>query len=198
MKGFIIGVLVTLLVIFAGFYLTVKFGLFPIGADNPPGAYEKRIASMALDTYVDKHAPKQQNPTEINSANLIVGVQEYEEHCALCHGSYNQRISPMSSKFNPPVPQLLRRPSHDPDENFFWITKHGIRLTAMPSWDGILEDDEIWKIVTFLKQQDKLPPDVQAAWQAAANEHNPAEHDKEMQERREHEHAATPAAPVKK
>jgi mono/diheme cytochrome c family protein len=193
MKGFIAGVLITLLVIVAGFYLTVKLGLFPIAADNPPGAYEKRIANMALDNYVDKHAPKQENPTEINSANLIVGVREYEEHCALCHGGYNNRTSPMSSKFNPPVPQLLRGVPHDPDANFYWITKHGIRLTAMPSWDGILEDDEIWKVVAFLKHQDKLPPDVQAAWQAAANEHNPAEHQNEMEERREHEHAAEPA-----
>ena len=198
MKGFIVGVLVTLLVIVAVVFLTVNFALFPMGADNPPGTTEKRIANMALDNYVDKHAPKQKNPIEINSANLITGVQEYEEHCALCHGSYNQRISPMANKLNPPVPQLLRRPSHDPDENFFWITKHGIRLTGMPSWDGILTDDEIWKIVTFLRVQDKLAPEVQAAWQAAANEHNPTEHQKEMEERREHEHQATPAAPANK
>jgi mono/diheme cytochrome c family protein len=169
MKGFITGVLVTLLVLFAGFYLTVKFGLFPVGADNAPSAYERKIAMGALDTYVDKHAPKQENPTQINNKNLLDGALEYEEHCALCHGGVKQRRSPMATKFNPPVPQLLTGKMHDPEQNFFWITKHGIRLTAMPSWDGILSDEEMWKIVAFLKHQDQLPPEVQTAWEMMAN-----------------------------
>ncbi len=188
MKGFIIGVLVTLLVIFGGFYLTVKFGWIPVGADNPPGKYEKRVANMALDTYVDKHAPTQQNPTEVNSKNLLDGALDYEEHCALCHGGVKSRISPMASKFNPPVPQLLRRVPHDPDQNYFWITKHGIRLTGMPSWDGIISDEQIWKIVTFLKHQDKLPPEVQSAWQMMANKGDEAaegEHKEEQPQQKQ-------------
>jgi len=58
--------------------------------------------------------------------------------------------------------------AHDPDAEFWLITKHGYRLTGMPAWDGILSDDQIWKVIAFVKHTDKLPPDVQAAWQAAA------------------------------
>jgi thiosulfate dehydrogenase len=42
--------------------------------------------------------------------------------------------------------------------------KHGIRFTAMPSFTTTLQDDEIWKIAMFLKQMDKLPPQVEAEW----------------------------------
>jgi hypothetical protein len=41
-------------------------------------------------------------------------------------------------------------------------------MTGMPSWDGVLSDDEMWKVIAFIKHSDKLPPDVQAMWQQAA------------------------------
>jgi hypothetical protein len=41
-------------------------------------------------------------------------------------------------------------------------------MTGMPSWDGVLSDDDMWKVIAFVKHSDKLPPDVQAMWQQAA------------------------------
>jgi hypothetical protein len=39
---------------------------------------------------------------------------------------------------------------------------------SRPISTGVLSDDQIWKIVTFLKHSKKLPGEVQAAWQMAA------------------------------
>ncbi|HWR34717.1 MAG TPA: cytochrome c [Clostridia bacterium] len=170
MRGFIFGTIVMLLVIFGGGLLLLRLGYIPVGADNPPGRYEKALATWAMDTYVDRHAPRQENPTPITNENLIDGAKEFEEHCAFCHGGAKSKVSPLAGKFNPPVPQIINRVPHDPDANLFWITKHGIRLTGMPSWDGHLTDEEIWKIIAFVKHSDKLPPEVQTAWQQAAQE----------------------------
>ena len=74
----------------------------------------------------------------------------------------------MEHKFNPPAPQLLNRIPHDEPAWLFWVTKHGVRMTGMPTWGGVLSDDAIWKIVAFIKHSDNLPPDVLKAWQAAA------------------------------
>jgi mono/diheme cytochrome c family protein len=41
---------------------------------------------------------------------------------------------------------------HTPPE-LFWILKHGIKMTGMPSW-GDHGDDELWAVVAFLQ---KLP-----------------------------------------
>jgi len=79
-----------------------------------------------------------------------------------------QRISPLRTKFSPPVPQIVNRVPKDPDADFYWITKHGIRLTGMPGWDGILSDDQIWTVVAFIKRSDKLPAEAEAAWKQAA------------------------------
>ncbi len=168
MKGFILGVVIALLVLYGGFYLTVSQGWFPIGADNPPGKLERKYANMAMDEYVDKHMPPGNNPMEANSSNLMEGAMLYEKHCALCHGGGKDRTSPLAHNFSPPVPQILQRIPHDPDSHLWWVTKHGIRMTGMPSWTGVISDDDLWKVIAFVKHSNNLPPDVQMMWEQAA------------------------------
>lgn len=168
MKGFVAGVVVTLLVLYFGFYLTVSQGWFPVGADNPPGHLERKYANMAVDNYVEKHMPQGNNPMPADSANLMTGAMLYEKHCALCHGGGKDRTSPLVHKFSPPAPQILQRIPHDPDAHLWYVTKHGIRMTGMPSWDGVISDDDLWKVIAFVKNSNNLPPDVQAMWEQAA------------------------------
>jgi thiosulfate dehydrogenase len=183
MKSFVFGVLLTLLVLCCSVYAVSFFGLYPIGADNPPGSLERALAARAMDTYADRHKPAGDNPVQITPAKLTEGAREYEEHCAFCHGGAKAKISPMRDKFNPPAPQLINRVPHDPDAWLFWVTKHGVRMTGMPSWNGVLTDDEMWTIVAFIKHSATLPPDVQSAWQKLAatpgqiEEHTPEQHE---------------------
>jgi len=41
------------------------------------------------------------------------------------------------------------------DGQLFWVIKNGLWPTGMPRANGILNDDEIWSIVTYIRQ---LPP----------------------------------------
>ena len=157
MRGFILGVVFTLLAIAVAVFAVSHLGLYPIGADNPPSALERSLAMRALDVYADKHKPQVENPIESTRENLVEGKRLYEEHCALCHGSAKEKLSPLREKFNPPVPQLIANVPEDEDAWVFWVTKHGARMTAMPSWSGILSDDQIWKVVAYVKHSDKMP-----------------------------------------
>lgn len=186
MKAFISGIVVTLLVIAATTFAVASFGLYPIGADNPPGGLERALASRAMDVYASKHKPEGSNPTAITAEHLTEGAKEYEEHCAFCHGGAKAKISPMRDKFSPPVPQLIDRIPHDDDPWLFWVTKHGVRLTGMPSWDGVMSDEEIWAVIAFIKHSDKLPPETQAAWQQLAS--TPGEIDEHTPEQHTHTH----------
>jgi len=169
MRGFILGVIVTLLAITIGVYCTIHFGLFPIGADTPPAKLEFSLTNMAMDEYVDRHMPEQkENPFQPTSDNLTEGAHLYEQHCSSCHGGATNKISPMRTKFSPPVPQIINRIPHDEDGHLWWVTKHGIRMTGMPSWGGVLTDEQMWKTILFVKHSNALPPDVQMAWQEIA------------------------------
>jgi thiosulfate dehydrogenase len=169
MKGFVFGVIATLAALAVIVIAVTHLGLYPIGADNPPGHLERTLAGRAMDVYADKHKPAGDNPIPSTPANLAAGAKSYESNCALCHGGAKAKISPMQNQFSPPAPQLINRIPHDPPSWMFWVTKHGVRMTGMPAWTGILSDDEIWKIVAFIKNSDKLPAEARAAWQSAAN-----------------------------
>jgi mono/diheme cytochrome c family protein len=184
MRAFFAGVVATLLAIACGVFGVSRLGLFPIGADNPPGSLETTLAGTAMARYVERHKPAVKNPVEPTPANLITGAREYEEHCAFCHGGAKSTSSPMRDKFNPPTPQMIESIPDADDAFLFWITKHGVRMTGMPAWDGILSDDEIWKIVAFIKHSDQLPAEVYGEWYKMGatpgeiKEHTPRQHER--------------------
>ena len=67
MRGFVSGVVMTLLVIAGGVFAVSQFGLYPIGADNPPGSIERAIAGGAMDHYAEKHKPTGNNPVQVGA-----------------------------------------------------------------------------------------------------------------------------------
>ena len=157
MRGFITGVILTLLVLAVGGYFFATTGHFdPRAVGNTPSTFEKRTAMKSLDEWVDEHAPKQANPFQPTTDNIMDGSMTYDKHCAVCHGSLKQPISPMRANYYPPVPQLMNRTPDDPDGNLFYVVKYGVRFTGMPGWDGVLSDDDIWKTVVFIKNSAQM------------------------------------------
>jgi len=157
MRGFFLGVIVTLLVLFGGSYWYVTTGRFDTRAvPNGPGTFERHTANHSVDEWVDGHAPKQDNPFKPTMENVMDGSMVYDKHCALCHGSLKEPTSPMERRFYPPAPQLMSRTPDDPDAHLYYVTKYGIKLSAMPGWNGVLSDDDIWKAVLFIKNSNQM------------------------------------------
>ena len=162
MRGFITGVIVTLLVLFVGGYFYATTGHFDARAvGNTPSTFERGTAMKSLDEWVDGHAPKQANPFQPTMDNVMDGSMIYDKNCALCHGSMKQPVSPLKTNFNPPVPQLISSIPDDPDGNLFYVIKYGVRYTGMPGWDGMLSDDDIWKTVVFIKNSGQMKDNSQ-------------------------------------
>jgi len=163
MRGFITGVILTLLVLFVGGYFYATTGHFDTRAvGNTASDFERRAAMKSLDEWVDEHAPKQANPFQPTMDNIMDGSMTYDKNCAGCHGSLKQPVSPMRTKYYPAVPQLMSRIPDDPDGNLFYVIKYGVRYTAMPGWDGVLSDDDIWKTVVFIKNSEQMKNTSQA------------------------------------
>ena len=45
-----------------------------------------------------------------------------------------------------------------PENQNFYIIRHGIRWTGMPAWKQTLNETQTWQVVTFLSNVEKLPP----------------------------------------
>ncbi len=58
MRGFIAGVIITLLVVFGGAYFYATTGHFDTRAvPNTPGSLERKVANQSVDEWVEEHAP---------------------------------------------------------------------------------------------------------------------------------------------
>ncbi len=169
MKGFILGVLATLLVGAAVVYVYFSRGMAPVATSAPPMPFEKRLARMALHARLRKEMPRQ-TPIPANETNLATGARIYVEHCAVCHGLPGKSPTSIARGEFPRPPQLFKGKGVTDDEpgETYWKVANGIRLTGMPSYGQSLSSEEMWQVSLLLANADKLPAAATAALAAPA------------------------------
>lgn len=179
MKGFILGIIVTLVCIAAGVLIYFAGGFAPVATSAQAMPFEKRLANMALEAHVEKQAPKNV-PIQWDEANLITGANIYKDRCAMCHGLPGQKdLTPEARGMFPKPPQLFRGHgvTDDPPGETYWKVANGIRLTGMPSFRPSLSETQMWQVTLLLANADKLPSGAQQvlggqlAAQGAAHQH---------------------------
>lgn len=171
-KGFVLGVVLTILVAVGATYGLVVTGHVPAAADGKPLPLEEWAANTSLRAALDREAPKGPNPVALTDANLIEGIRLYGQHCAICHGTAkgNDSASPLAKGEYPDPPQFGSGGVEDDPEGWtYWKVANGIRWTGMPAWKATLSQQQIWTVALFLKHMDKLPPAAQQEWQQVRN-----------------------------
>jgi mono/diheme cytochrome c family protein len=168
MRNFVVGGVVTILVLLIGGAGLALLGFLPTRANSAPPEIERHLAMSALDNSVDRHAPRLNNPVSPTDDNLIAGLKLYTMNCALCHGGVDRQPSTLEQSFYPPPPNLILHPPDDEEWHLFYVIHNGVRYTGMPAWDKTLSDPDIWKVTAFLSRIDKLPPAVQDYWQKSS------------------------------
>jgi len=171
-RGFIAGVLSTIVVALVLAYLLLQSGYIPANADAEPGGLEIWAANTSLGATLRREAPSDPNPVSLTDDHLLAGIKLYAQHCAFCHGTAagDPSATPLAKGEYPRPPQLATDGvEDDPEGVSFWKIKHGIRLTGMPAWSSALTDQQIWSLSLFLKHMDKLPRRPRAAWELVKN-----------------------------
>jgi mono/diheme cytochrome c family protein len=168
MRKFFLGFVIAVVVVLGAGFLCVRFGLMDPRADIPVNSLERRIAMPSLDAAVDRRAPETKNPIQPSDANLIAGMKVYQTNCASCHGDIHHPNGMLADALYPRAPQFLEDTPDMPENQNFYIIQHGIRLSGMPAWKQVLNEQQMWQVTTFLSHIDKLPPQVSNAWKAVA------------------------------
>ncbi len=164
MGKFILGVIITLLVLILGTLGFGMLGFFPTTANKSPSHFEVRIANAAVDASMHRHAPQVTNPVAPSDQNFEDGMKLYTMNCALCHGGLDRKPASLADSLYPPAPNLITDPPDDPEWHLFYTIRTGVRYTGMPAWNKSLTEQEMWKITSFLSHMEKLPPVVQEYW----------------------------------
>jgi mono/diheme cytochrome c family protein len=168
MRNFILGIVITILVLLIGSLGLALLGWLPTRADIAPPEMERHFAMSALDNSVDRHAPRLNSPVPPTDENLIEGLKIYTMNCALCHGGIDRQPSPLEKSFYPPPPNLILHPLDDEEWHVFYVIRTGVRYTGMPAWDKTLSEPDMWKLTAFLTRVEKLPPAVQDYWKKSS------------------------------
>jgi mono/diheme cytochrome c family protein len=166
MGKFIVGVIITLVILVLGGLGFAMLGFIPTVANVEPPHFERSLAMGAVDASMERHAPRVTNPLMPTDQNLEDGMKLYTMNCSLCHGGLDRKPSTLATSFYPPPPNLISNPPDDPEWHTFFTIRTGIRYTGMPAWDKTLTNDDMWKITMLLSHMDKLPPAVQEFWKA--------------------------------
>ncbi len=166
MRGIVLGVLLTLLVLVVGGYMFVRSGGVSLATTAHPLPMEEAVAGLALRASIGI-AEDRKNPLPFTDDNMLAGVRVYKENCALCHGAPEQPRTAISKGMSPAPPQLMEKEemmTGDPEGETYWKVTHGIRLSGMPGFASTLSETQRWQVTMLVKYADQIPPKVQAAF----------------------------------
>jgi len=123
---------------------------------TPPGRLESALVTQVKQS-ITVGGRRLRNPLPATEETVAKGLDLFSRHCIACHGLDGQNTGvPFADSMSPPVPLLI---SHEVQEykdgQLKWIIESGISPSGMPAWKGILDDEEMWAIVQYLRH---LPP----------------------------------------
>lgn len=144
-----------------------RFGNPPVAVADLPLPEEQTITKIPLHARIDREMAKAA-PIQANEETYVAGAEIYRDQCAACHG-YHGKPSSFAGHMFPKAPQLWEKHrnssvvgvSDDPPGETYWKVANGIRLTGMPSYQGVLTENEMWQVTLLLANADKpLPPEA--------------------------------------
>lgn len=121
-----------------------------------PGAVERAIARQVKQK-ITVGGKSDVNPLPGAPEDIAEGQKAFSHYCIVCHGLDGQNTGvPFADRMSPPVPPLASAEVQDyTDGQLKWIIDNGLYPSGMPASKGILNDDEVWAIVKYIRN---LPP----------------------------------------
>jgi len=166
MRGFVFGVVFTILVAASVLYVYIATGMAPVATSASPMPFEKKLARMALHARLEREMPIQV-PVPADETNLVAGAHVYMTQCAVCHGVPGREQTAIAEGEFPRPPHLFKGKGVTDDEpgETYWKVSNGIRLTGMPGFNQTLSEAEMWQVSLLLAHAAKLPDPAKAILQ---------------------------------
>jgi mono/diheme cytochrome c family protein len=122
---------------------------------RPPSALESAVMTRVKRITVGGRG--EANPLPDTAEVVARGREDFSHYCMVCHGLDGQNTGvPFAAAMSPPVPSLASPEVQAyTDGQLHRVIAGGLWPSGMPASRGILNDEEIWGIVRYLRH---LPP----------------------------------------
>ena len=149
----IITVLLTIVALLLGFYIYISSGAYDISQLSPHNDLTKSIIKITTNNSIKKRSKGIIVPNNLKDTAIIIsGFKTYTQMCSGCHGAPGEP-NDMVNGWYPKPPELYKDAKESDAKEFFWITKNGIKMTAMPAFKPSQTDEQIWAITAFVTQK---------------------------------------------
>ncbi len=89
------------------------------------------------------------NPLGADAATQ--GAEVFQTNCEMCHGSQGHGDGPAGQALDPRPRNLAELQTKASDDFLFWRIREGKPGTPMVAWKGILTDEQIWQVISFIR-----------------------------------------------
>jgi len=96
-----------------------------------------------------KEAADKTNPILVEKQSIDLGKDVFTLFCAACHGETAEGRSKAEANTRMDPPNLKKRLKNHTDGDFFWKIKNGNE--DMPSFKEDLMDNEIWRVIIYIR-----------------------------------------------
>ena len=133
--------------------IVIVSGIMPIKASSGHWPTTDWLLEFAMSRSVATHSVGIAAPSNLSEPAMVMkGAGHFETGCAACHGSPIWKKPRVAQRLRPIPPELSGKIADWTPEELFYIVKHGVLFTGMPSFPSQERDDEVWAVVAFLLQ----------------------------------------------
>lgn len=134
---------------------------------EPQGVQGEEVEQNEGDEHADTHPPEEHmagehdvpeeaaavaNPIEATNESIAAGGALYATNCALCHGETGEGDGPGAAGLEQAPADLHEEHVQElSDGALFYIISHGRPETPMPAWENVLNEEQRWQVVNFLR-----------------------------------------------
>lgn len=88
------------------------------------------------------------NPMGSDAA--IEGAGLFNTNCSVCHGPQGHGDGPAGASLDPAPKNLPELSKVAEDDYLFWRISTGRPGTSMVGWKGVLTDEQIWQVISYI------------------------------------------------
>lgn len=178
-KAQAIGVLGVLSLAGTSVGLIYSGAIIDVSADTPHSSAVYRLIEWVRESTIAHQSADIQPPADwLDVKRIRRGAGNYDAMCANCHLSPGLENTELRQGLYPQPPNLSRPAVSRVDEvrtaaRRFWVIKHGIKASGMPSWaKSGMTDGAIWDLTAFIHILPTLSPDQYQQQVASSDGHS--------------------------
>ena len=142
-----------------GMGLFVASGRYDIAAMHPHTQPVRTMLKFLQRRSIVFHARGVAPPRLDDPERVRRGLTLYRQHCVICHGAPGEGRQRAGIGLNPSPPPLEQAIERWSDAEIYWTTAFGLKMAGMPSFLLGRTPEELWTIIAFVRQMNRLSPE---------------------------------------